>query len=363
MSIGLLGRTLAGLALTASLSSVSAVPFSSLVVFGDSLSDNGNGFLATGTLQSLPLSPPLVPDFPYPRSPAPPLLPALSNGPIWAEVLGANLSLPLVPSIAGGTNFAIGAARTGALPGVAPGLSPTLTTQYFGPSAPPLSPFFGGGPVDPSALFAVWGGSNDVRDALALFSTTFVSVLAATSDPLAATTAAETAAAMVIGAAVSNVGAILDDLARQGADHILSINSPDIGLVPAIDFLPADAATLASGLSMSFNTGLAAVIREIETLRMIDIIEVDIATVLNRVVAHPGAHGLTNVNDACVADLLLCTPDTYLFWDGVHPTAAGHRIIAAAVYGTLIPNPATGVLLLIGLASMLAVGRGRVRSS
>jgi outer membrane lipase/esterase len=36
------------------------------------------------------------------------------------------------------------------------------------------------------------------------------------------------------------------------------------------------------------------------------------------------------VRDACFNGITVCaTPDTYLYWDGVHPTAAGHRLIAA----------------------------------
>ncbi len=54
--------------------------FDQIVVFGDSLSDNGNAG----------------------RS---------SNGPVWVEHLAERLRLPLKPSRTGGTNFAVGGAR------------------------------------------------------------------------------------------------------------------------------------------------------------------------------------------------------------------------------------------------------------
>ena len=54
--------------------------FTALIVFGDSLSDNGNAG-------------------------------RFSNGPVWVEHLAKNLALPLRPSRAGGTNHAVGGAR------------------------------------------------------------------------------------------------------------------------------------------------------------------------------------------------------------------------------------------------------------
>jgi phospholipase/lecithinase/hemolysin len=54
--------------------------------------------------------------------------------------------------------------------------------------------------------------------------------------------------------------------------------------------------------------------------------------------------GLTNVEDACltfgvVRNPFCQTPNRYLFWDGIHPTRAGHAILAdtaaRALGGTL----------------------------
>ena len=71
-----------------------------LYSFGDSLSDTGNVYLATGgTL-------PGTPYFPG----------RFSNGPIWIDYLARSLGLPITPSLAGGTNFAYGGADTGVSP-------------------------------------------------------------------------------------------------------------------------------------------------------------------------------------------------------------------------------------------------------
>lgn len=58
----------------------------------------------------------------------------------------------------------------------------------------------------------------------------------------------------------------------------------------------------------------------------------DAYALLNTVVAAPAAYGLTDVVTACVTPNVppfTCSrPGEYLFWDGIHPTTAGHAILA-----------------------------------
>ena len=72
----------------------------------------------------------------------------------------------------------------------------------------------------------------------------------------------------------------------------------------------------------------------------------DLITSVN---ANPAAYGLTNVSDAGGAipgaDL-----STYLCWDGIHPTAAGHAILAQSMYSAVVPEPSTYAMALAGLA-------------
>ena len=73
-------------------------PYSAIYSFGDSLSDVGNVYLATGGPE--PASPYVNGQF--------------SNGPVWVQDLASMLGLPaLTPSLAGGNDYALGHATTG----------------------------------------------------------------------------------------------------------------------------------------------------------------------------------------------------------------------------------------------------------
>ena len=75
---------------------------------------------------------------------------------------------------------------------------------------------------------------------------------------------------------------------------------------------------------------------------------------LNDAIAHPAKYGMTNVTDQCVQHLQdrTCNPDSWLFWDGVHPTTAGHAILGAQ-FAAAIDVPEPGSLWLTALALML----------
>jgi phospholipase/lecithinase/hemolysin len=53
---------------------------------------------------------------------------------------------------------------------------------------------------------------------------------------------------------------------------------------------------------------------------------------LSRVVRNPKAFGFKNATDACGA-VVGANCANYVFWDGLHPTAAMHELIAAQAAG------------------------------
>jgi len=319
---------------TAALASLPAqAGYSGLVIFGDSLSDSGNNFLALNpppnpptniTPASAITSNTFVPSFTYAPSASYPLG-VYSNGPVWATSFAASLGLGALPSLAGGTNFAFGGAQTSA------GSSPSLITQ--------MNMFLGGtgGGAPGDYLYVVAGGGNNARAALA-------AIGGGADIP---TTVATTA----LGYA-TDIGYIVDSLQSAGARDIVVWNSPNLGQAPAVTSLGLGTAMLAAALGDAMNDALAA---RLEHETGVDIF--DLYGMVGDIVANPSAYGLSNTVDACIQGL--CQASEYLFWDGIHPTERGHQILAAAMRAQVVPEPQTALLLAVGLAALARRGRRR----
>ena len=283
--------------------------FTNAYFFGDSLTDSGS---------FKPVLPPGTGLF------------TTNPGPVWSQLVAQHYGLNAIPADQGGTNFAQGGARVTDLPGV-PNSPPTGTAT---PIAAQVAQLVSAGPIDRGALYAVWGGANDIFFQLGALGA-------------GAITAAQLQA-NAIGAAGS--------LARQvgilnaaGARYIVVFNLPDIGRSP-FGAASGQAAQI-SAISGLYNTAL---IGGLDALGA-PTIRVNIQVLLNEVEANPAAFGITNVTTpACgTTPSLLCTQatlvtrnaaSTFLFADGVHPTSAGHALIAQAVE-SMIEGPAKiGVL-------------------
>lgn len=269
-----------------------APAFSGLVVLGDSLSDQGRLFGATGGL--------FPPDPPYFQG-------RISNGPVWIEHLAPRLGL----SVSAANNLAVAGATTGTanynepllgtdLPGLADELTGFVTS-------------LGGQPADPDALYVVWAGAND-------FFVPFDDAAAA------------------IGQAVTNLATTVGTLQAVGAEHILLMNMPDLGLTPFA--LASGQAAQLTALSTAFNTALDATLAGLA----LDVTLVDAFDRFQEIVADPGAVGLTNVTHAAFdGTTVIGDPEQFLFWDAVHPTAAGHRLIAEAVFEILTDEASVSI--------------------
>jgi phospholipase/lecithinase/hemolysin len=59
--------------------------------------------------------------------------------------------------------------------------------------------------------------------------------------------------------------------------------------------------------------------------------------------------GFINASDSSGA-ISGADPSQYLCWDGIHPTAAGHSILAQSMYSAVVPEPSTYTMALAGLA-------------
>jgi len=309
-------------------SPVFADSYDGIVAFGDSLSDPGNVFVATGLQSVRPFNEDNIPDAPYARGGH-----HFSNGSTWIEQLSSDLKLKegTGPALRTSTftNYAFGAARardTG---------SPYDLTQQ-------VTQFLGSGQViTPDTLISLYVGGNDVRDALVAFFVAFEQTLDLGGTMAEAQAAGEAAAGEILTDAITSIATNIVALASAGDSQFLVPNVPNIGVTPAVRALGAEAAFLASLLSVQFNLALESTLQGLE-LMGIQITRLNVYQLINDVVDDPGVAGLVNSTDACITPLVrkgaFCNqPDDYLFWDGIHPTRAGHAYLAGAALEALTP--------------------------
>jgi outer membrane lipase/esterase len=282
--------------------------FSTTVVIGSSLSDTGNACPTAST----PGCPP-VPPYASGR---------ISNGTLYVETVAGRYGAAVNPSTRGGNNFAYAGARTGAIPG--------LTTQSTTPSMLAQLQTFIDRPtsaaqLNPQTLFVVEAGGA------------FFNNFAAGLPLIQAGTITST---QFVTAAVTDVVTILTRLYSAGARNILLFNAPNIGGAPDVQALGAAAAGAGTQLSAGFNQALAGQVSLlVANSPGLKVYTLDAFALFNEVQGNPGGFGLTVVNAPCVTTTAVCaTPDTYLFWDGVHPTRATGSIVANRI-ATLLPAP------------------------
>jgi len=148
----------------------------------------------------------------------------------------------------------------------------------------------------------------------------------------------------------ADIGGIVDTLQAKGAHDIVVWNTPNVGLTPAVLAVGPGASFLGMSIAETMNSALAARLFGEPGVQTFDVFDL-----LSTVVAHPGDFGLSNVSDACGASVT-CDPSQYLFWDGIHPTSAGHLIVADAMTHA-VPEPSIYATLLIGLVLLAGAAR------
>ncbi|MBT2187673.1 SGNH/GDSL hydrolase family protein [Sphingobium nicotianae] len=293
----------------------SAVDYSKIFVFGDSLVDSGNaqiGSLALG-----------LPD-PAPAS-AGYFNGRFSNGYNFADYLslgyvGAAAS-PFLANQTMNTNFAVGGATAAETSPIIPGFIGQL--GLFQGTAQPI-------PGD--ALVIVTFGGNDVRAQLGnLGIADFTATLTAFSNGLAALTGA-------------------------GAKNILVTGLADVGAIPSVLALGnATVADLATARSQALNAQFAAIAQTTAQLSGADIDFFDLFALDRALHDDPAAFGMPGLNltDSCqsggaAAVLGGCTG--YLYFDGIHPTTAIHALMARSMAAQLaVPETGTWLLMIVGL--------------
>jgi len=283
----------AALALSMASTGAQAQTFNRLISFGDSLTDNGNLFAKFG----LPPSPPYNMRF--------------TNQLTFAEYLSGPM-LPFGALGPGSVNYAYGGARTDSL-SVTPNLGiPGIQDQ--------INTFIGtGGVFGPKDVVSLWGGANNIFLA----------------NPPTDPTAAQAFMANVATSAAADIGSELKQIASAGARTVLVYNLPNFGVLPNYTQQGPAAVQLASFTTTTFNASWNAQVRAAAAASPgTNVIQVDIGAAFTAIIANPTAFGIANVTQECIqtpscVNSNAAAQNIFLFWDDVHPTAAGHQLIAA----------------------------------
>ncbi|MBX3710025.1 MAG: SGNH/GDSL hydrolase family protein [Gammaproteobacteria bacterium] len=315
-----------------------------IIVFGDSLSDNGNIFsLTTKAHNAIPMIPPIPKNPPYFEG-------RFSNGPVWVDNLAQALSVEQV-------NYAYAGAWAEPVQNSALIIPFGLGMQVNFYLVSSVLDFH-----KDRHLYIIWSGAND-----------YINGRSDSDYPTSNT--------------VASIQNQIDWLIYYGAKNFLVLNMPDLGIIPGVIAEGPDFATAVSKLALLHNKKFASMIqKEKETNLDVNIMFIDIIQYFSDIMTHPEKYHLKNVTQACYnggywlkrnmlnakelqaaqdanIDILMspslkaayvtaqlyaagekpcANPDEYFFWDQVHPTRVVHNLISALALSLLSENDIHG---------------------
>jgi phospholipase/lecithinase/hemolysin len=245
--------------------------------------------------------------------------------------------------LGGGTDYAYGGAETGTTP-----VHTANASDLTGATGQVAQFQAAHSSADPNALYTIWIGSNDLLDIL--------------------TGAPPSQYATDITAAVDNIDSAIGSLAADGAKNFLILTVPDLGVTPDAIAGGSGVQFAASALAAEFDSALISSLDAIASLDSLNLSTLDTYSLLDAIVANPSSYGFTNVTSPCVTGAIdyvggtacastLAAQNKYLFWDDLHPTEAGHAIVADAALAVVTPEPAYAFLVTVGLMGMALVLR------
>ena len=255
--------------------------FTHIYVFGDSLSDTGNVYTLT-----------------FHTYPSPPYWSGrFSNGPVWVENLGNGYGLTIRPSLIGGTNYAYGGAETGT--GASHSGTPNADSQ--------INSFTSNvGTFGTKDLAVLWIGANDLINGQ-----------------------------NNVSIPTTNIYNECVRLKNLGAKYIMVGNLPLLGYVPR--FVGTANQDSMNALTQAFNSALDNRLASFRaSYPSVMLFKFDAAAMFNAVRYDPASFGIVDVTHSYVATNQTENPDTYLFWDDLHPTRVAHAFLGNQAYYLLV---------------------------
>lgn len=259
--------------------------YDSLFVFGDSYCDVGNLYIADGGV---------FPAAPYYNG-------RFSNGPIWLDHVAGFLGLPLTASLQGGTDYAFGGAWVTAPQPLGGGFIPSVPQQVE------LYLSQHGGKADPNALYVIEGGGNDI---------------------LGTTSGSPYALAYQIAVGIIDSEQMLQ---QAGARHFVIPNLFNVGILPAA----SGNTSFAAAASTATNHFVEELLEPEDYLPDIQIVRMDVFSLMTAVGTDPTHFGFTDLTDPCLTTTLCADPDHTFFWDIHHPSEFGHAFFAVTLENAL----------------------------
>ena len=258
--------------------------FHKLVIFGDSLSDNGNAFAR------------------FKIPPPPNFEGRFSNGPIWVD------DFPRVARHFGritafvknvGTNFATGGAT-----------SADLSTQ--------IKTFLANFQASPKNLYVIWIGADDFK------------------------------AGISPSIAVQNIHNGIVQLSAAGAKDIVVLNIPDISLTPTVIAGGGSTVHAAKQFVNTANHLLSIQVHLAASNYLVHADVIDINSLFTQIVSKPVAFGFKNNVQAAFdpnTGKVVPDPNDFVFWDGFHPTTHAHFFAAEFIYRSILLSNRTDGLV------------------